>query len=215
METNNGIVASPTVSLDALLAKIAALEAQVAGNTKQQVSVTLPTGKLVDASCQPYLRWIKVPKIDPQTNKVVLETDPKSPYFGQAVAKGFRAQHCKEIILKWDTKAEVRFMKTEHSPKIHDSRMPQMAFDIEHVANTLKRVLGDDVKALKAAKWLNNVVPFSKVQGAKNYTPLKELKNFTPYFKVYGQKPKQPRQTVSKVKPSVPLSQMAADDIPF
>src|SRR6185436_1686747 len=111
---------------------------------------------------------------------------------------------------------EVRFMVTQDSNKVHDSRTPTMRYDEAHVVSELKRVMGDDVKAIKGAKWLMNVTVYDKVtKDPKTLYGKSKVAGFVTYGKLYGKKAQQPRATVADVAPSIPLSQEAAGDIPF
>ncbi len=156
--------------------------------------------------------------------KLINPANPKSGFIlqtsgdfaGRPKSFGFKKQNRKEIVITWANGAEVRFMVTQDSNKVHDSRTPTMRYDEAHVISELKRVMGDDVKAIKGGKWLMNVMVYDKV--TKNPETLYKKCNvagFLTYGKVYGKKSTPPRATVSPVAPSVPLTAAADEVIPF
>lgn len=217
-EQKQDTVVSMTQSQLAALIAEAAAKIVVKQQTAKAPSVgqvlALPVGKS-DAKCYRYTEYFPVYHLIDAKNPslgFVLQTSGK--FAGRPKAFGFKKQNRKEIVITWANGAEVRFMKTQDSPKVHDSRTPTMSYGEDHVTSELKRVLGDDTKAVKAAKWLMNVIEFNKEDDKTQYKKC-NVPNFLTYGKVYGKKKAAPRQTVAPVAPSVPLSQVAADDIPF
>jgi len=182
-------------------------------STVPQVMV-LPVGQS-SAKCYKYTEFFPVYHlIDPNNPRSGFVLQVGGAFAGRPKAFGFKKQNRKEIVITWANGAEVRFMKTQDSPKVHDSRTPTMAYNEAHVLSELKRVMGDDVKAVKGANWLMNVIAYDKGDDTTKYGKCK-VDGFSTYGKVYGKKSKQPRDTVAPVAPSVPLTAASDEVIPF
>lgn len=195
-----------------LVAKQTVKQAALPSNQVLALPTGKPTGKRY---C--YTEYSGVYRlIDPKNPSLGFILQTSGSYAGRPKAFGFRKQNRKEIVITWPNGAEVRFMKTQDSPKVHDSRTPTMSYDQAHVLSELKRVIGDDTKALEQTAWLMNVMVFDKE--TKNPETLYgkcKVAGFETYRQKYGKKAKQPRATIAPVAPSVPLSQEVEGDIPF
>ncbi len=221
-EQNNDTVVSLTQSQIAKMIADAVAKVTVKQTVTNPMQVmAMPTGKMT-ALCIKYTEYFPVYRlINPANPKQGFITQVGGQYAGRPKAFGFKKQNRKEIILTWANGAEVRFMKTSDSPKVHDSRTPTMAYGEGHVLGELKRVLGDDNKAIKGAKWLMDVITYDKVtKDPKTLYGKLKVDGVVSYRKVYGEKKAGVRQTVANVPASVPLSAdeneaAATDSIPF